>query len=70
MIQFIATSPAHQNKGLIRIVIAELIRRLKKAGFRTLDATWIGDPNVKSQAQARALGMRAKHRLALYSRAV
>jgi GNAT superfamily N-acetyltransferase len=68
--QFIATSPAHQNKGLIRIVIAELMRRLQHAGFRTLDGTWIGDVNVKSQAQTRALGMREKHRLALYRKAL
>jgi GNAT superfamily N-acetyltransferase len=70
VLQFIATSPAHQNKGLMRIVMAELVRRLKQAGFQTLDATWIGDTNVKSQAQTRALGMREKHRLALYERAI
>ena len=70
VIQFAATSPALQNKGLMRIRMAELVRRLKKAGFRTLDGTWIGDVNVKSQAQARALGMREKHRLALFEKAI
>ncbi len=68
VIQFIGTSPAHQNKGLIRIVVSELIRRLQAAGIRTLDGTWVGDVNVKSLAQARAMGMRDKHRLALYER--
>jgi hypothetical protein len=68
--QFIGTSPALQNKGLIRIVTSEIVRRLQKAGFTTLDATWIGDVNVKSQAQTRALGMREKHRLALYEKAI
>ena len=70
LVQFIATSSAHQNKGLMRIVMAELIRRMKRAGFRTLEGTWIGDANVKSQATARALGMRLKHELALYERAI
>jgi hypothetical protein len=70
VLQFIATSPAQQNKGLMRIVMAELIRRLKRAGMRTLDVTWIGDLNVKSQAQTRALGMREKHTLALYERGI
>jgi hypothetical protein len=70
VIQFVATSPAHQNKGLIRVVLAELMRRLARAGFRTLDGTWIGDTNPKSQAQARALGMRVKHTLALYRKAL
>jgi hypothetical protein len=66
--QFIATSPAHQNTGLMRIVLAELIRRLQRARFRSLDATWIGEGNGKSRAQMAALGMREKHRLALYAR--
>jgi GNAT superfamily N-acetyltransferase len=70
VVQFLATSPAHQNKGLIRVVLAELMRRLARAGFRTMDATWIGETNPKSQAQARALGMRVKHTLALYRKAL
>ena len=70
VLQFIGTSPAHQNKGLIRIVMAEIVRRLQRAGFRTFDGTWVGDVNVKSQAQAKALGMREKHRLALYKKAL
>ena len=70
VMQFIATSPAHQNQGLMRIVMAELMRRLKAAGIRTLDATWIGDVNAKSLAQARAIGMREKHKLVVYERAL
>jgi hypothetical protein len=67
---FLATSPAHQNVGLIRIALVESIRRLQKAGFRTFDATWIGDLNASSQANARAIGMREKHYLALYEKAI
>jgi hypothetical protein len=66
LVQFIATSPAQQGQGLIRIVVAELIRRLQRAGFRTLDSTWISESNAPSRAQARALGMRVKHELQLY----
>jgi ribosomal protein S18 acetylase RimI-like enzyme len=68
VIQFLATSPRLQNQGLMRIVVAEILRRLQKAGFRTLDGTWIGDVNPKSLAQAKALGMRDKHRLALFEK--
>ncbi len=68
VLQFIATSPALQNKGLMRIVLAELVRRLKAHGFTSLDVTWIGDANAKSQAHMRALGMREKHALTLYER--
>jgi GNAT superfamily N-acetyltransferase len=68
--QFIATSPALQNQGLMRILVAEALRRLRRAGFRTLDGTWISDSNAASRAQALAMGMREKHKLALYARAL
>lgn len=70
VVQFLATDPALQNQGLMRVVVAELVRRLQRAGFRTLDGTWIGETNVRSLAQARAIGMREKHRLTLFHRAV
>lgn len=66
--QFIATDPALQNQGLMRILVAEAVRRLRAAGMRTLDGTWIADSNAPSRAQAVALGMREKHQLALFSR--
>ena len=65
---FIATSPAHQNKGLMRIVLAELVKRMQELGFRTLDGTWIGDVNAASLASVKSIGMREKHRLQLYAR--
>lgn len=68
LVQFIATSPAQQGKGLIRIVMAELVRRLQEAGFRTLDSTWISESNAASRAVAKALSMRVKHELQLYSK--
>jgi GNAT superfamily N-acetyltransferase len=66
--QFIATDPALQNQGLLRIVVAEGLRQLKRAGFRSLDGTWISNGNAASRAQALAMGMREKHGLALYRR--
>lgn len=66
--QFMATDPALQSQGLMRVLVAEAARRLKRAGFRTLDGTWISDSNPRSRAQAVALGMREKHKLALFSR--
>lgn len=68
VIQFLATSPELQNQGVMRVVVAELFRKLQQAGFRTADGTWIGDVNPKSLAQAKAVGMRDKHRLAVYDR--
>jgi hypothetical protein len=52
----------------MRIVVAELVRNLKRAGFTSLDGTWIGDSNAKSIATAESVGMREKHRLAVYAR--
>ncbi len=66
--QFIATDTSVQNKGVMRIVVAELVRNLKRAGFTSLDGTWIGDSNAKSIATAESVGMREKHRLAVYTR--
>src|SRR5262249_35044434 len=68
--QFIATTPELQNQGLMRILVAEAVRRLRAAGFRTLDGPWISDSNAASRAQVLAMGMREKHKLALYSRAL
>jgi GNAT superfamily N-acetyltransferase len=68
--QFIATDPALQNQGLMRILVAEALRRLRANGFRSLDGTWISDKNAASRAQALAMGMREKHKLALYARAL
>jgi GNAT superfamily N-acetyltransferase len=68
VVQFLATDPRLQNQGLMRVLVAELLRRLKAAGFRTLDGTWIGDVNPKSLAQVKAAGLREKHRLAVYER--
>lgn len=70
VIQFLATEPELQNQGAIRVVLAELVRRLQASGVRTLEGTWIGDVNPKSLAQAKALGMEQKHRLAVFERAL
>ncbi|MEN9798428.1 MAG: hypothetical protein RL653_2124 [Pseudomonadota bacterium] len=70
VLQFMATSPKLQNLGLMRVIAHEMVKRLQGAGIRTFDGTWIGEPNVKSLAQAKALGMREKHRLTLYRKAL
>jgi GNAT superfamily N-acetyltransferase len=70
VVQFLATTPKLQNQGLMRIVVSEIIRRLQHAHFRSLDGTWIGDVNPKSLAQAHALGMRDKHRLAVFEKSL
>jgi GNAT superfamily N-acetyltransferase len=70
VLQFMGTSPKFQNLGLMRVVISELMRRLQAAGIRTLDGTWIGESNPKSRANALAVGMREKHKLALFSRPI
>lgn len=68
VVQFIATTPALQNQGLMRVIVSKLLEALQRNGFRTLDATWIGESNAGSRAQVRAVGMREKHQLALYER--
>jgi GNAT superfamily N-acetyltransferase len=65
--QFIATDPRHQNQGLMRLVIAELVRRLQRAGVRIFEGTWISESNAASRAQMKALGGRIKHELQLFS---
>lgn len=61
-----AVDPAYQNQGLMRAVSAELMRRLQRAGFRTLDTTWVGTNNASSLATVRAMGMRQKHALTVF----
>ncbi len=68
--QFIGTLPELQNQGLMRVIIAELMRALQREGFTTLDGTWVSESNAKSRAQMLAIGMREKHQLAVYERAI
>jgi GNAT superfamily N-acetyltransferase len=65
--QFIATDPRYQNQGLMRLVMAELVRRLQSARIRALEGTWISESNHASRAQMAALGGRIKHQLQLFS---
>ena len=67
--QFVAVDPAYQNQGLMRVVLAELMRRLQQAGFRSLDTTWVGSNNAGSLASVRAIGMRQKHALVVFEQA-
>jgi len=65
--QFIATDPRHQNQGLMRLVMADLVRRLQAAQIRVFEGTWISESNLASRAQMKALGGRVKHQLQLFS---
>ena len=55
-----------QGRGVMRLMQAELIRALRRSGYRSLTVTWIADENAKSLGTMRALGARPLHRLTLY----
>ena len=52
--------------GVSRLLNAELVRALRRRGYRSLAITWIGEENSASRAQAEALQMRRAHDLAMY----
>jgi len=47
-----------QNQGVMRVLQAELLRALRRRGYRSLTITWIADVNDKSLATVKALGAR------------
>ena len=57
-----------QGLGVNRLLNAELIRALRRRGYRGLAITWVADGNAASRAQVEALGMSALHRLAMFER--
>lgn len=59
-----------QGLGVNRLLNAELVRRLKRRGYRSLAITWVADTNAASLAQARALGMQPLHDVAMYERRI
>lgn len=63
-----AVRKQYQGLGVSRLLNAELIGSLKRRGYRSLSITWIGSDNHASMTQAKALGMRPLHDLAMYER--
>ena len=59
-----------QDRGIMRVLLAELVRVLQRRGYRRLTVTWIADVNAKSLATVAALGARPLHRLTLYERPI
>lgn len=59
-----------QGLGINRMLNAELIRALRRRGYRSLAGTWNATENTASRASAMALGMRPLHDLAMYERAL
>jgi hypothetical protein len=59
-----------QNRGIMRILHAELIRALCRSGYRSLTITWVADENPGSLATLKALGARQLHLLNLYEKAL
>jgi GNAT superfamily N-acetyltransferase len=57
-----------QNKGIMRILHAELLQALRKGGYRSLTITWVADENPGSLATLKALGARKLHTLSLYEK--
>ena len=55
-----------QGQGIMRLLLAELVRALRRRRYRRLAFTWVAETNGRSRAAIAALGGRARHRLALY----
>ena len=63
-----AVRKQYQGLGVSRVLNAELIRALKRGGYRGLAITWVASENAASRAQAETLGMQPLHELAMYER--
>lgn len=59
-----------QGLGIGRALNQNLVRILKRKGYQSLSITWIWDQNQASLAQARYLGMKQLHRLAMYEKRI
>jgi GNAT superfamily N-acetyltransferase len=63
-----AVRKQYQGLGVSRALNVELVRALRRGGYRSLAITWIADENKASAAQAEALGMDPLHTLRMYER--
>ena len=65
-----AVRKGYQGMGVSRMLNAALVRALRRGGYRGLSITWIATDNAASLAQAKALGMRLLHELAMVEREI
>jgi hypothetical protein len=63
-----AVRKQYQGLGVSRRLNAELVRALRRGGYRGLAITWIADGNAGSLAQAAALEMQPLHELMMVER--
>lgn len=59
-----------QGEGIMRILLCELLKAVRRSKYKSLHITWIADVNDKSLASARGAGGKQYHRLCLYEGAI
>jgi GNAT superfamily N-acetyltransferase len=65
-----AVRKQYQGLGVSRALNVELVRALRRGGYRSLAITWIAADNPASRAQAEALAMQPLHSLCMYERPI
>src|ERR1700756_1622297 len=65
-----AVRKQYQNLGIARLLNIELLHQMRRRGYKSLSATWIGGENTPSLASTDAFGMTRRHKVAMYERAV
>ena len=65
-----AVRKQYQGVGIGRLLNTELLRNMRKSGYRSLSTTWIGEENTPSLASTDTFGMTCRHTLAMYERAL
>jgi hypothetical protein len=65
-----AVRKQYQNLGIARLLNIELLRNMRKGGYRSISTTWIGGGNAPSLASTDAFGMTRRHQVAMYERAL
>jgi L-amino acid N-acyltransferase YncA len=63
------TVPAEQGKGYLRLLMRELLRNLRAAGYNALRGTFVEHENVASSSYAARFG-RPLHGVTFYAREV
>lgn len=64
----ILTLPAHQSRGVTRVLFHLLMKALQQGAYTRVGGTWISDDNVASLRSAQAIGMRPYHHLSLFEK--
>lgn len=65
-----AVRKQYQGLGIGRLLNTELLRSMRKSGYKSLSTTWIGGNNTPSMASTDTFGMTRRHTLAMYERAL